>query len=79
MAEVLIEFEAPVRSPKGPMYDARVCGRQREDRLWEGWIEFTPLDGGEPVRSGRETTQPNRADLLYWASGLTAGPKISFL
>jgi hypothetical protein len=24
------------------------------------------------VRTARETTQPNRTDLLYWASGLTA-------
>ena len=25
----------------------------------------------EPVRSGRETTQPNRQDTVYWATGLT--------
>jgi hypothetical protein len=24
------------------------------------------------MRTGRETTQPNRPDLLYWATGLTA-------
>jgi hypothetical protein len=30
-----------------------------------------PLDGGEPLRSRRETTQPNREDTLYWASGLS--------
>jgi hypothetical protein len=38
---------------------------------WEGWIEFVPIGGGDPVRSSRETTQPNRADLEYWATGLT--------
>jgi len=37
---------------------------------WEGWIEFIPVDGGEPVRSPRETTQPNRTDTEYWATGL---------
>lgn len=38
---------------------------------WQGWIEFVPLDGAEPVRSPRETTQPNREDTRYWATGLT--------
>src|SRR3954465_9316629 len=41
------------------------------DGKWEGWIEFVPLADGEPMRSGRETTQPNRQDTLYWATGLT--------
>jgi hypothetical protein len=41
--------------------------------MWEGWVEFLPVDrGGQPVRSGRETTQPNRTDTMYWATGLTA-------
>jgi hypothetical protein len=41
------------------------------DGLWEGWIEFVPIDGGLPIRSPRETTQPNYTDAKYWASGLT--------
>jgi hypothetical protein len=41
------------------------------DARWQGWIEFLPEDGGLPVRSGRETTQPNRVDTEYWATGLT--------
>jgi hypothetical protein len=41
------------------------------DGCWEGWIEFVPTGGGEPVRTSRETTQPNRTDTEYWASGLT--------
>ena len=39
--------------------------------MWQGWIEFIPNDGGAPVRSRRETTQPNRTDTEYWATGLT--------
>lgn len=40
--------------------------------MWEGWIEFVPLDlDRKPIRSTRETTQPSREDLLYWATGLT--------
>ena len=73
MAEVLVEFDTPLRDTHGRLFAARVCGREREDKLWEGWIEFTPLAGGAPLRSGRETTQPNHRDLLYWVGGLTAG------
>jgi hypothetical protein len=40
--------------------------------MWQGWIEFTPVEGGDTVVSGRETTQPNREDTVYWATGLTA-------
>jgi len=40
--------------------------------LWQGWIEFLPVDdSGLPLRSPRETTQPNRTDTHYWATGLT--------
>jgi hypothetical protein len=36
-----------------------------------GWIEFHPLDGeGVFLRTSQETSQPNRAALAYWASGL---------
>jgi hypothetical protein len=41
------------------------------DGRWAAWIEFMPLDGGRPLRSPRETTQPNRTDAEYWATGLT--------
>jgi hypothetical protein len=40
--------------------------------LWEGWVEFEPLDASGPtISSARETTQPNRTDLEYWAQGLS--------
>jgi hypothetical protein len=54
-----------------PVYGVRICGRQRADGTWEGWMEFDPADGSATVQTGRETTQPNLADLEYWASGLT--------
>jgi hypothetical protein len=41
------------------------------DGIWHGWLEFVPLEGAAAIRSGRETTQPNRKDLMYWATGLT--------
>ena len=70
MAEVLAKFTNVVKEINGVGYTAQACGAPVADGLWEGWIEFAPLDGGEPIRSARETTQPNRAAAIYWANGL---------
>lgn len=70
MAEVLYPFEPPIRGRDGREYHARVHGRAGDGGLWEGWIEFEPIGGGERIETGRETTQPNRGDLVYWATGL---------
>jgi hypothetical protein len=72
MAVSLMEFETPVLDSNGRGFHARACGRERGDKLWEGWIEFENSQTGEILRSARETTQPNLADLKYWATGLTA-------
>lgn len=72
MPEVLVEFTDPIAAEDGAQYIARACGRPTRDGMWEGWIEFLPTERGQPVRSGRETTQPNRTDTMYWATGLTA-------
>jgi len=71
MAEVLRDFGF-VKHSDGTTYRVRACGSLFDESRWQGWLEFEPLDGGDTLRSGRETTQPNRADLNYWASGLTA-------
>jgi hypothetical protein len=71
MAEVLVEYSDRVTSKDGRTFIARACGAEMDDTRWQGWIEFIPVDGGSPVRSGRETTQPNRMDTEYWATGLT--------
>ena len=71
MAEVLVKFDVPVSDPSGVRYFPQAVGRERKDGLWEGWIEFVGADGGRSIDSGRETTQPNRNDLAYWAQGLT--------
>jgi hypothetical protein len=72
MAAVLAQFAEPVKGSDGRVYRAQACGAPTPDGVWEGWIEFEPHDGGTPVRSPRETTQPNGRDAAYWASGLTA-------
>jgi len=71
VAEVLLEYPDAVTSDSGKNYTARACGSPMNGGTWQGWIEFVPIGEGEPVRSARETTQPNRQDTVYWATGLT--------
>lgn len=73
MAEVLATYENPVVAPDGTVYRVQACGAEAVDGTdrWEGWVEFLPIGGGTPLRSRRETTQPNRKDTAYWASGLS--------
>jgi hypothetical protein len=71
VAEVFVEFAEPVVAKDGATYVARACGGEMDNGMWQGWLEFLPIETGEAVRSGRETTQPNRQDTEYWATGLT--------
>jgi hypothetical protein len=71
MAHVILTYQTTLATPEGRTYRPRACGRPRDDGTWEGWLEFLPNDASEVVRSARETTQPNLADLEYWATGLT--------
>lgn len=72
MSEVLVIYDAPITGSDGRRWAARACGRVADDGLWEGWLEFLPLASeASPIRTSRETEQPNRTDLLYWAQGLT--------
>jgi hypothetical protein len=71
VAEVLVEYPDFVRGEDGNPYVARACGAPNGSGMWQGWIEFVRLDAGHAVRSARETTQPNRQDTVYWATGLT--------
>jgi len=62
--ETLAEYPSSLVDASGAPWVARACGsRREEDGLWEGWIEFEPASGGSPLRTPRETTQPNHADL----------------
>ncbi|MGI9078514.1 MAG: hypothetical protein ACR2G6_14475 [Gemmatimonadaceae bacterium] len=72
IAEVIHEHAARVTVPnKGETYRVRTQGYARSDGMWEGWLEFQPVDRSGPVlRTNRETTQTDREALLYWATGL---------
>jgi hypothetical protein len=71
VSETLFEYRGTVRSAAGELFCARACGAPLDGTVWEGWLEFEPVTGGDPIRSRRETTQPNRTDAIYWASGLS--------
>lgn len=71
MAEVIHDYGL-VRSTDGAVYHVRACGSEMDESRWQGWLEFKPITGGQPLRSPRETTQPNHMDLVYWATGLSA-------
>jgi hypothetical protein len=71
MAEVFVMFSEAISGPDGRTYSARACGGEMADGRWQGWLEFDAADGSGTHRSPRETTQPNRTDLAYWATGLT--------
>lgn len=71
MPELIHEYSYLYRSESGKAYAMRAWGEARGDGTWEGWLEFLPTDnGGAALRTGRETTQPNRDAVAYWASGL---------
>ena len=52
-------------------YVVHICGRERGDRTWEGWLEFHPADANHPtLTTEQETSQPNISALQYWADGV---------
>jgi hypothetical protein len=73
MAELLVEFDTTIRSDDGTDWHPRVWGGIADDNLWEGWIEFLPAgtEDRDVIRTSRETEQPKKSDLMYWAQGLT--------
>lgn len=72
MAEVIRQYSSRWLTESGAAYRVRACGEMTAGGTWEGWLEFHPAEErrGVVLRTGRETTQPNRAALEYWASGL---------
>jgi hypothetical protein len=70
MAELIQEFAEVVRDSHGGEYVASAFGEERVGGTWVGWLEFRPLGGGPALRTERETTQPDRGALEYWATGL---------
>ena len=71
MAELLQEYTTVVRAPDNMTYTVRSYGKERADGTWIGWLEFEPTDSTKPtLLTDQETSQPNRIDVEYWATGL---------
>ena len=69
MAEVVHVLDEAINFD-GVAYTAQVAARP-DGHLWEGWIEFIADDGSDVRRTPRETTQPDRDAVVYWATGLS--------
>jgi hypothetical protein len=73
MAEHIHTYSKRLRQGDGAEYEAHACGVARSDGTWAGWLEFHAVGGpGLVLRTGQETSQPNRRALEYWAGGLEA-------
>ena len=71
MAELIQQYTPQFQDGTGTIYTVMAGGERTAGGTWEGWLEFHPVDKTKPIlRTERETTQPDRAALEYWASGL---------
>ena len=71
MAVLLQEYATRVVGSDEVEYVVKSYGEERADGTWTGWLEFHPTDLNRPVlRTGQETSQPNRVTIEYWATGL---------
>ncbi len=68
MAELIQSYQTHVQR-NGVRYSVQAYG-ERQGHVWYGWLEFVPTGQGLSFRTPRETTQPTRKALAYWASGL---------
>jgi hypothetical protein len=71
MPELIHVHSTHVRTPDGEQFIARTYGEPDGSGLWHGWLDFESVTRiGLRLTTDRETTQPNRAALEYWAQGL---------
>jgi hypothetical protein len=71
MSELIQRYVPRLHDNKGATYTVTAWGEETVQGTWEGWLEFHPNDKHRAVlRTARETTQPNRSAVEYWASGL---------
>ena len=71
MPVLLQEYTTEVIAANGTAYLVRSYGEERADGTWTAWLEFHPIDPTQPsLKTGQETSQPNRTAVEYWATGL---------
>lgn len=65
------EHSSRIRTRDGTTYTGRTYAEERADGTWYAWLEFEPARASQPtLHTEQETSQPNRAAVEYWASGL---------
>jgi hypothetical protein len=70
MAELIHTYTHRVRGADGTRYRVHAYGERNDLGTWNGWLVFVPEGGVSELRTDRETTQPERDDLEYWAGGI---------
>ena len=70
MEEHIRTFAKALVTRDGLRYIAHAHGARTSGGTWHGWLVFEPQGGGPTLRTERETTQPERGHLVYWATGL---------
>jgi len=68
--QLVSQLTNEVVSADGRHWAVLVYGEPRADGTWIGWLAFNVVGGAEVVRTRQETSQPDRAALAYWATGL---------
>ena len=66
--ELIHSFSARVTDEAGRSWGAVAYGRPAGN-VWLGWIAFTD-EAGATVQTDVETSQPDRAALEYWTTGI---------
>ena len=72
MTDLMMQLPGSVTDARG-VFHARAVGRERDDRTWEGWLEFVPAagDAATGYTTPIETHQRDRVTMERWASGLS--------
>jgi len=71
MSELIQQYTPQLHDDNGVTYTIAAWGEPTVEGTWEGWLEFYPADESKAIlRTKRETTQPNKSAVEYWASGL---------
>jgi hypothetical protein len=71
MAELIHEHSTHLHTKEGQRFIARTYAERQPDGVWEGWLEFDPIDGrGNVLRTERETSQSSRDAMESWSLGL---------
>lgn len=70
MAEKVHEFAKTVKGADGTVYAVQAFA-EKSGNIWIGWLEFRPASGkGKTLRTGEETSQPDKKAVEYWATGV---------